>query len=164
MQVPVLPYPGSSPHVPGSPMPVYAGLDPNARPGMNPSGMQMPAHGPSGMQLPAASTHGSGMQVPPSGPQAMQDPLLQSGQNPLLQSGPNRPRLPANPDQQWPVGVRPQAPGSGQGARQNWEPSTYRTRQAQPKHKQQKSWNVPRLLIVFCFLIAIGLAIWIAVT
>jgi hypothetical protein len=111
-------------------------------------------------------------------PMLQRDPLLQSGGNPLMQSGghaplqrdglmqsggnppllQSRPSLPALPDPARPVGQHP-------NARQNWEPSTYRTRQPpRGEDPQSSSWNVPRILIVTAILIAIAVAILIAVT
>jgi len=105
-------------------------------------------------------------QVPPSGPQVAplpHDPLLQSGGNPLLQSGgnPRRPALPALPDPGRPVGQRP-TPATGPRPQQNWEPSTYRTR-PQDKQVKEATYNVPRILLVAAFLVAIVTAILIAV-
>jgi hypothetical protein len=83
--------------------------------------------------------------------------LMQSGGG-LMQSG-GRPSLPAIPDQGRPLGARP-----SQSPHANWEPSTYRTRQPQPHHKKAKEWNVPRIVLVAAFLVAVVVAIWIAVT
>ena len=89
-------------------------------------------------------------------PTLQRDPLMQSGGNPLRQSA-GAPRLPAMPDPARPVGQHP-------ANRQNWEPSTYRTRTPQPEPQVSSSWNVPRILLVAAVLIAVAAAVMIAVT
>ncbi|MBA2539437.1 MAG: hypothetical protein H0V17_07375, partial [Deltaproteobacteria bacterium] len=126
-------------------------------PQIPPSGPQVRPSGPVQAHMrPSAPMQPSGPQVPPSGPQVA--PLMQSGPQiqPLLPSGGQRPSLPALPDP-----MRPLAPQQGQP---NWEPSTYRTRQPQPAPSQKESWNVPRVVLVAAFLVAVVVAIWIAVT
>ncbi len=139
-------------------------LGPALVPPSNPHTMQPPVP-TSGPQVPP-----SGPQVPPSGPQTMQGsvpppnlpPLMQSGQNPLLQSGQNpllqsggRAPLPAMPDPARPVGQHP-------AARQNWEPSTYRTRPPQ-RDQREPGYNVPRIVLVAAVLVGVLAAILIAV-
>jgi serine/threonine protein kinase len=153
------------------------------RPSQMPLPQQPRAHSPS--QAPSPSTHGGSQPsmavqprppqlpgmvppspphglVPPSGPQGVINPSAM-----VPPSGPQqRPSIPAMPDGQWPVAIRPSAPlpQQNRGAQQNWEPSTYRTRAAQPKHMEKKSLNWPRIVIALAFLVAIVVAIWIAVT
>jgi len=110
-----------------------------------------PAMPPSNHQTMQPMVPISGPQVPSSGPQLMQsgpNPLLQS--QPLMQSGRG---LPALPNPAWPIG------------QQHWEPSTYRTRTPPTKVKETRpgSWNVPRILLVTAFVVAIVAAVLIAV-